>query len=128
MNNEEIIDKVAEFLDERGFRGTDGSPEISLGEYSFMYNPETGDYVYTYPGFVWDEMGEETKFSFGNISEEEIHELFEENKEDILPYIGMNEEEWYDLDIVFKLSDVMDNELDGIHGLTADDLIETFTK
>lgn len=99
--------QFAQYLQNKGFEGIDGNPEISLFEDGILYNPQTEQCISTWPDHIFEEMGkEEITFNLIPISENEVKEKFETDKEGILDMTGDTEEEFLNLPLVMQIESI----------------------
>lgn len=82
----EKIELLADALAEQGFEGVDYSPSISLGDYGFMWNPETHDTVW------YNEIISNPMFDYGYIRPEDVEEAIEEMEEGFFEYADLNQD------------------------------------
>ena len=81
------IEDLANYLADRGFIGSDVSPDISLGEYGLLWNPKDGTAVVTLP------YNDTAEFALYHISEEEVRETLKEVPDGFFDFIGSTREE-----------------------------------
>jgi len=124
----ELTQKGIDNLKSIGFLGTDVNLEISLFEHLFVYREtETPDEIQCI--VYYPHMDTDILFSHGYYSKSDIIECFESQKESILSFTDMTEQDWLELPIQQMFSDCMGvNWFDFSYvSLTVTDL-ETFTK
>lgn len=128
--NKDQHDKIVELLNNLKFEGITTNKDESLFKFGYVYNSETGKLIMTSPEYVWNELGGPIKFGIKTVSQDDMIQVFEKHKEEILEYNnGIGEDEWLMFCDSFKLSDLLKWE-DNLGvvitdmTLTSDDLIE----
>lgn len=86
----DIIEDLASYLDDKGFIGSDVSADVSLGDYGFLWNPETNKAISTLPGYYWED--EDPKFHIDHITVDQVREALQEIEDGFFDFIGSNRE------------------------------------
>lgn len=108
INNTVITDNKLDILRPlicgSDFTGVDCDELTSLFEYGFIYDIYTGDMIYTHSIDVWNDLDVDIRFNVVNVSEEDVTNIFNKNKDTILFSHDITSKEWFEFDIETKIN------------------------